>query len=245
MPVATARKPSSRTPKHRGATHARQPVRPRARGPLADVSVARGTPLSPVTDDGYVLIQTPDQWKAISSAVRFEMIEQMHSMSPCSLAELAASMGRRADGLYHHVHVLEKVGILRISSYRKRGKQIEAIYELPGSKVELDIDFKSGKNAEHFMKVTRALLRYAERKLADAVRHRTDIGSGVDRQLWARSESSWLDDSRRRRVNQLLYEIHRLLIEGRASRKGKLYHTTIFMLPVDNSTANKNSPRRD
>lgn len=203
-----------------------------AAGVVAEAGARGGRRGAGQPSDGHVLIRSEAQWKAISSPVRFELIEHMHSLTPCSLAELAASVGRRADGLYHHARVLEGAGILRVAGYRKRGKQIEAVYELPGGRVELDIDLATGRHATEFLRVARALMRFAERKLADAVAERLEVGAGVDRRLWARSESTWLDAGRLRRVNRHLMEVQRLLVEGRERRAGRLYHAMVFLLPM-------------
>ena len=44
--------------------------------------------------------------------VRFELIEAMRSIAPCSIRELALALDRPADTLYPHVRQLLKIGVV-------------------------------------------------------------------------------------------------------------------------------------
>src|SRR5579864_4918552 len=70
------------------------------------------------------------QLRALASPVRIEMVGVFQAHGPLAIRELAEKMSRPADGLYHHVRQLQKVGILRVAETRRAGKRDEAVYEL-------------------------------------------------------------------------------------------------------------------
>lgn len=99
----------------------------------------------------FLLISTPAQWKAISSPARFEMIEFMRAVAPCSLAELGERMDRPADSLYHHIRRLQKAGIVELIEKRKVGRRVESVYDLVANDLKFDFDLTSGKNAKQMV----------------------------------------------------------------------------------------------
>src|SRR5215470_14801865 len=78
---------------------------------------------------------TPEQMRALASPIRIEMIGLFQSYGPMAIRELAERLSRPADGLYHHVRQLLRVGILRLEQTRRVGKRDEAEYELTAERV--------------------------------------------------------------------------------------------------------------
>ena len=57
-------------------------------------------------------IAEPRQIRALASSTRQDIVDTIAAIGPCSVAELARALGRSADGLYYHIRVLTRVGLL-------------------------------------------------------------------------------------------------------------------------------------
>jgi DNA-binding transcriptional ArsR family regulator len=179
----------------------------------------------------HILISTPAQWRAVASPARFEMIEFMRALAPCSLAELAEGMDRPADSLYHHIRRLEKAGIARVVDRRKAGRQTEAVYDLTGDDLKLDFDASTGKNAKAITQLVAAVSRLAQRTFTAAVASDAMLGDPVKR-FAIRSDSAWLDDDQLARVRDLLAQIVEIFETNKSSRHGKLYYLHAILSPI-------------
>src|SRR5207248_11103256 len=84
--------------------------------------------------------------------------------------ELAARMGRPADGLYHHVKALLRAGVLVQTDTRKVGKRTEAVYALAAPRVGGALHPASPASREDVTRAAAAVLRLAGREFTAAVR---------------------------------------------------------------------------
>jgi predicted transcriptional regulator len=50
------------------------------------------------------------QIRALASPIRQDILDALTAIGPCSVSELAAAIGRPADGLYYHIRHLLKAG---------------------------------------------------------------------------------------------------------------------------------------
>src|SRR5690349_18270302 len=66
----------------------------------------------------HAVVSRLDQLSALASPARLEVIDTLTRLGAVSLAELAAALGRPADGLYYHVRALEKVGLVAAAGTR-------------------------------------------------------------------------------------------------------------------------------
>lgn len=185
----------------------------------------------PVVGDEFV-VSTAIEWSAISSPVRFEIMEFMRMVAPCSLSELGAAMARPADGLYHHFRVLHKAGLLIRCEDRMVKGRPEAVFDLPKRVWRFDVDPPSGRNIRHVKKLTSALARMTNRSLVRAIDARLPLGQGDSKQIWARAETGWLDEAAQAEVNKHLVAIEEIFDRGRQASKGRLFCLSFFMTPV-------------
>ena len=91
-------------------------------------------------------IQTAEQWKGINSPVRLQIFAFFESAGPMSIAELAQLMDFRPDGLYHHIKLMIKGGLVREVGFRKTERQIETVYDLTAEKFEFKLDSPKGSD---------------------------------------------------------------------------------------------------
>src|SRR5260221_8747620 len=68
-----------------------------------------------------------DQMSALASPVRQEVLDVLARVGTASLGEIAAALGRPADGLYYHVRALQKVGLAHAAGSRTRAGRREAL----------------------------------------------------------------------------------------------------------------------
>lgn len=179
-----------------------------------------------------VLVKGPRMWRAVSSPVRIEMIEQFRVAGPCSVAELAELMDLPADGLYHHLKLLASVGIVVWVEDRVVGLRKEGVYDLAAERLKFDADFRTGRGAVRYEHVAAALARSTHRRVAAALGAGGLEIDGPHKSLWSRMETAWLDDAELAAVNEHLMKVEEILAEARQRRHGRMFSLSIFMTPV-------------
>lgn len=117
------------------------------------------TPVSYVTD--------LDVWQVLLSPVRFEIVEAMRRVAPCSMRELAATLARPADALYRHIEKLQEGGFVVAAGFRKSGRHTEQIFDLTADDFQLDVSKDpSGKAAlQAVLDTARTTFKSAEKAL--------------------------------------------------------------------------------
>src|SRR5205085_9716969 len=105
----------------------------------------------------------------IASPVQMEIVEALQTGGPHSVRELAARLARPADGLYHHVRVLVKAGLLAAREERKIGRRAETVYGLVSARVTGRLDPKSPASKKAVIQAAATVLRSATREVASAV----------------------------------------------------------------------------
>lgn len=167
--------------------------------------------------------------------MRQEIIDGVAAIGPCTVAELAALVGRRATALYHHLARLEAAGLLLRSDGESvaRGRP-RVRYDVPGRPVLLDMAMLSaGGGRSAVEKYVGAMLRNAGRGYVRAQRSRTVTHAGPQRTLWAASWKGWLNESDLQRANALLGRLVDLLQRGTAGgrRSRRLMELTFVLSP--------------
>jgi len=194
------------------------------------------------------LIATPKQWAAATSPARFEIIEFMASLGPCTVAELAFHLDRPADGLYHHLTKLARAGLIVRKGFRQSGPRPEAVYAVASANIRPDFDPATGKNAGPFRKLCASILRVTNRQLNAAIDARGQLWEpdqaklAADhpavKRLWARSETAWLSDADLAQINHHLFAVQEIVSRSRTKRRGRLFTLTTFLFPLVRSRHN-------
>jgi DNA-binding transcriptional ArsR family regulator len=111
---------------------------------------SEGTPHSPqteATDDDVLVVDQPEQLKALGSPVRRAILIAVAEQS-ASITQLAKTLKLPKSTVNHHVAMLEKVGLLRVVGTRRVRAVTESFYgraarhfhvrPLPGEHAEVD-----------------------------------------------------------------------------------------------------------
>lgn len=178
------------------------------------------------------------QWRALHSPVRFELFALAEGAAPCSVSDLARLSGRRASSLYRHVEALARAGLLEAGERRRAGRRFEAVYDLGPMGRARPVGEEMGRAAAPLGRLIDRAYRAASRDM------RAAIAAGhvprfrdPDTPLHFFFEVTWLDDARRRAINEHALEIARLVREGRAARTGELHQLVSSLAPLPRGRA--------
>lgn len=190
-----------------------------------------GKALSPHSYQG---VEESSQIAVLASPTRMEIVMTLEALAkPVTVAELAAELGRPADGLYYHLRALVRCGLLvedaqvgdrRYRSTTPRGQRMRLHYRLG----------ESG-NAKAVRRVAAGMLRMAERDFARAAAQAGTVVEGPRRELWVARLRGWVDAAELAEVNRLLNSLIQTLHRPRprASRSSKMIALTWLMAPLD------------
>jgi DNA-binding transcriptional ArsR family regulator len=178
-------------------------------------------------------VRTEAQWRAVTSPRRLEVLEFLVSAAPCSVAELAEVMGTAADGLYHHLRILLKAGIVREVGKTDVGGRAVPVFDV----VARELGFDEARDPERLVALWRCLGRRGARLLESE-------GCGGELHLSLRSDTGWLDDEQLDKVHKHLLHIHRIFAEGRQSRVGSLWSLTHLLAPLTRRRSGRAEPAR-
>lgn len=104
-------------------------------------------------------------WNVVASSVRLSIIQVLEAGGAASVPAVAEQLGRSAEGLYHHMRLLEKAGIARVVGHERRRRRKERVYAI---EVPFTIDPSCSPTDElrrrGLRRLTIALLREAQRR---------------------------------------------------------------------------------
>lgn len=188
--------------------------------------------------DALFRIESAEQFEAIGSPVRLEMVEFFGSRGPMSVAEIAEALGRPADGLYHHLRKLEGAGIIREVGTRQRGKQIERVFDVSAEELRV------AEDASQIVRIWRLISSHAERNLSLAIESGKIHFRGPDRNLAMRIETAQLDKEARGKVLEHLDAIRAIFSEARVEPKGEQASLTFAFVPSVGRGREESTPDR-
>lgn len=170
----------------------------------------------------HLAIDTAERWRAVTSPRRLEILEFLLSAAPCSVTELAEAMDAAADGLYHHLRILRRAGLVReVGQIDVTGRKVP-VFDV----VARELRFLDAGDPARLVALWRSLGRRATRLLEAS-------GQPDEARLSLRADTGWLDEDQLGKVRKHLLHIHRLFAEGRQSRVGRLYSLTHLLSPIE------------
>ncbi|HET7251814.1 MAG TPA: helix-turn-helix domain-containing protein [Gemmatimonadales bacterium] len=191
---------------------------------------------------GMHVITRPEQLRALVSPVRQELLDVMARMGTVSIAEVAAVLGRPADGLYYHVRALQRVGLVEAAGTRRGGVREEALFRAKAGQFAIRYPQAiAGRRA--MTAIVGAMLRLGARDFARALARGDVRVEGPQREVWALRTTGWLTPARLRDVNRHIAALSAAATQ--AGPAGRLYAVTILLTPLvhrDNKTGRR--PRK-
>ena len=172
-----------------------------------------------------------DQMAALSSPVRQELLDVLARMGSVSLAEVAAVLGRHADGLYYHVRILQRIGLVRPAGTRTIAGRKEALFRAVAPEFAIRYADSPPSHRRAVGAIVTAMLRLGIRDFRRALSAPDVRVDGDARDLWALRTTGWLLPEHVRRVNTMIRKLSRTAT--RPHPKGRLYGVTVLLTPLD------------
>lgn len=174
----------------------------------------------------------------LASPTRIEIVDTLESLgSAVSVAELAAALGRPADGLYYHLRQLAAGGLIEQEAapegrrYRTRSRS--------GDRLRLRYRPGASANARAVERVAASVLRVAGRDFARAIEDPATVVEGARRELWAARGKGWVGASELAEVNRLLARLMDLLQQPRTDKRDRLVALTWVLAPLEPRAARR------
>ena len=184
-----------------------------------------------------------DQMRVLASPVRQELLDALSQLGSASLVELGAVLGRPADGLYYHVRLLERVGLIRAAPARIRGGRREALFRAGARRYAMRYASAPASTEQAVNGVIASMLRLGIRDFRRALANGGNRLDGPVRDLWALRTVGWLRSAQVRKVNRAIHDLWRDV--SRHDRGGRLYAVTVLLTPLDHrSNRTGRRPRR-
>lgn len=172
---------------------------------------------------------------ALVSTVRQEIVDTIEALGgDAAVADIAAHLGRPADGIYYHLRRLVDSGVLRAGDDPGDGRgRRYGTSARRGKRVHLKYGRESRSDQATVARVVAGLLRTAERDFGRALRSGAAQGEGALRDLWASRLKGWVGDADLREINRLLARLSQLLQQPRDPRRERLVTLAWVLAPID------------
>jgi len=172
---------------------------------------------------------------ALVSTVRQEVVDTIEALGgDATVADIAAHLGRPADGIYYHLRRLLDSGVLRASDDPGDGSgRRYSTTARRGKRVQLKYGRDSSADHDTVARLVSGLLRTAERDFGRALRSGAAQGEGAQRDLWASRLKGWIGGADLREINRLLVRLSQLLQQPRDPRRDQLITLAWILAPID------------
>jgi DNA-binding transcriptional ArsR family regulator len=182
------------------------------------------------------LIADPSAITVLASPVRQELVDTVEALGGvATIAELAEQLGRPADGLYYHVEILRRAGLLVAAAERRsRAGRNERRYGTPtrgGKKLALVYQPHDTRNATAVRGVVGSMLRIARRDFDRALTGDVTV-DGPRRELWAARGTGWVSDAELAEINRLLIQLSGHLRRPRGGPRQRLISLCFVVAPM-------------
>lgn len=155
-----------------------------------------------------MLIRSRQQFQALASPVRQEIVDALEAAGPLSVSQLAALLGRATTALYSHIQTLHKAGLVTPVTNTQSHTETGVVYDLVGRPLRLDYDSPAGRAP--VVKIVSAALRVSQREFSRACTQGARA-HGADRLVWGGRARGWLTNDELRELNDLLARAQSLL----------------------------------
>jgi len=171
------------------------------------------------------------QLTCLAAAARQEIFDVLEQMGTVSVAELAAVLGRPADGLYFHLRALTRAGLVRKAAQRTRAGRTEMLYCTVKPEVQLGYEPQNSANRHAVSAIVASMLRLANRDFRRSLQGGQVVVSGAQRELWAWRKVGRLSRGEVARLNHRIRELAKAVSVPRGD--GRLYGVTVILTPLD------------
>lgn len=182
---------------------------------------------------------------ALVSPVRQEIVDTVEALGgEAAVADIAAQLGRPADGIYYHLRRLVAAGVLRVAAEGSDGAAVRYRTVAPrGGRVRLHYGRNAPDNAATMAQLAHSLLRTAERDFVAALDSASAAGEGAQRNLWISRLKGWVSAADLREINRLLIRLGELLQQPRERGRTELIALAWMLAPIAERPLRRESSR--
>lgn len=178
------------------------------------------------------ILSAPRQIGALASPVRQEIVDTLEALGgEAPVAALAAQLGRPSDGLYYHLRVLVRAGVLEELADEGDGRRYRTAAR--GQRLRLRYLPGATSNARAVERVAAGMLRIARRDFAAAIERKDTVAEGPTRSLWASRAKGWVGPAELEELNVLLEKLFALLQRSPSPTRQQLLSLTWVVAPVE------------
>ncbi len=172
---------------------------------------------------------------ALASPVRQEIVDTLQALGgSASIGEIATQLGRPADGLYYHLRLLVRHGLVEELSDAGRATRRYRIRGPQGAVLRLRYrdGGRAGRGAQAVGRVIDGMLQIAGRDFHAALGEPDVVVEGEMRELWAARSKGWVNDRELAEINRLLVRLNDLLHRPRRAGRDRLASLCFVLAPV-------------
>jgi len=177
--------------------------------------------------------------RLLASPARQEVMDTLEALGgEATVAEIAQQLGKSADGLYYHLRLLVRGGLVEQGSHSTDARRFRT-RSGKGGRTRLRYQPGATANAAAVERVAAGLLRIAGRDFAAAVARRDVIAEGRHRELWASRIKGWVSNVELAEINRLLERLGELMQGRRDGDRQRLLSLAWILAPVPEKAARR------
>ena len=194
---------------------------------------------------GVYVIREPEQLAAIRSPVRQEIVDALAGTAIRTVAEIASMLGRSPHSLYHHVRVLERVGLILNMGIERRNRRDETLYATPARRLLIHRNPRSPTFQRNMRGLVAGMLRLTERDFVRELARRASMKGVPSLNLSAGRMKGRLTAGQLREVLRLMGRLYDLLGNHPEQTVGTMHALTMVIAPLAERASKKaGGPRR-
>lgn len=171
--------------------------------------------------------------RLLASPARQEILDTLEALGgEASVSELAAGLGRPADGLYYHLRLLTRGRVVEELAGEGEGRRYRT---RAGKRGRTRLAYKPGAtaNAAAVERAAASMLRIAGRDFGAAIQRNGTVVEGPQRELWASRMKGWVGDADLVEINRLLERLMTLVHGTRSERRQRLVSLAWVLAPLE------------
>lgn len=179
-----------------------------------------------VTRKKTLIVRRRPQLAALASPARREIVDLVRTRGPCTVADVAAGLGRKQTSVYYHVNHLVRVGLLVLAGERPGPARPEALYAAVAGDIRVEDPGASRTSTAIAARSAGATLRRALREVEAGLRRKGGPAPRVGRRM------ARLRPAAEREVLRHLEAVERIFERESETAKGRFFSLTTAFASV-------------
>lgn len=185
-----------------------------------------------MTRQPVLYIKSSAQWAEVLAPIRWEIVQGLRCIGPCSAAELGRLLDRPPDTLYRHLERLKIAGYVVECGARRKPRHRERLYDITAHDFAMDfVDFATPDGQEGVTRTARAFMTNVVSVIGRSAAAGRLIPPKPDPNFVLNYEFGWLTPEDFKKARAILYQLKVLMDDARTRRQGSLYTAVTVLCP--------------